>query len=117
MMNIYPPANVSGQFKVDDRYPRNMWTMGKITETHPGRDATRKRKHYLGDFDDMNSPIKARKLLSIAQNQQKKLKMKIKNDERKTKKLGKKLFTLKRMLSDLKKKRQETEPATNVLKV
>ncbi|GBN79620.1 hypothetical protein AVEN_240820-1 [Araneus ventricosus] len=44
-MNICPPTNVSGKFKVndvvlvhDDRYPRNMWTMGKIIETHPGRD-------------------------------------------------------------------------------
>ncbi|GBL70732.1 hypothetical protein AVEN_62960-1, partial [Araneus ventricosus] len=44
-MNICLPANVSGQFKVDDvvlihdnRCPRNMWTMGKIIETHPGRD-------------------------------------------------------------------------------
>ncbi|GBM77303.1 hypothetical protein AVEN_13350-1 [Araneus ventricosus] len=57
--------------------------------------ATRKRKHYLGDFDDddMNSPTKARKLLSIAQSQQKKWKMKIKNAERKTKRLEKKLFT------------------------
>ncbi|GBM17793.1 hypothetical protein AVEN_28059-1 [Araneus ventricosus] len=66
--------------------------------------ATRKRKHYLGDFDDddMNSPTKARKLLSIAQSQQKKWKMKIKNAERKTKRLEKKLFTLTEMLSDLK---------------
>ncbi|GBN86693.1 NADH dehydrogenase [ubiquinone] iron-sulfur protein 2, mitochondrial, partial [Araneus ventricosus] len=44
-MNICPPTNVSGKFKVndvvlvhDDRYPRYMWTMGKIIETHPGRD-------------------------------------------------------------------------------
>ncbi|GBN86353.1 hypothetical protein AVEN_200628-1 [Araneus ventricosus] len=44
-MNVCPPANVSGQFKVDDvvlvhddRYPRNMWTMGTIIETHPRRD-------------------------------------------------------------------------------
>ncbi|GBL73950.1 hypothetical protein AVEN_230884-1 [Araneus ventricosus] len=44
-LNICPPTNVSSQFKVDDvvlvhgyRYPRNMWTMGKIIETHPGRD-------------------------------------------------------------------------------
>ncbi|GBO13424.1 hypothetical protein AVEN_70941-1 [Araneus ventricosus] len=81
--------------------------------------ATRKRKHYLGDFDDddMNSPTKARKLLSIAQSQQKKWKMKIKNAERKTKRLEKKLFTLTEMLSDLKKKRLATEPAANVLKV
>ncbi|GBO09442.1 hypothetical protein AVEN_12250-1 [Araneus ventricosus] len=79
----------------------------------------RKRKHYLGDFDDddMNSPTKARKLLSIAQSQQKKWKMKIKNAERKTKRLEKKLFTLTEMLSDLKKKRLATEPAANVLKV
>ncbi|GBM17523.1 hypothetical protein AVEN_198026-1 [Araneus ventricosus] len=44
-MNICPPTNVPGKFKVndvvlvhDDRHPRNMWTMGKIIETHPGRD-------------------------------------------------------------------------------
>lgn len=65
----------------------------------------------------MNSPTKARKLLSIAQSQQKKWKMKIKNAERKTKRLEKKLFTLTEMLSDLKKKRLATEPAANVLKV
>ncbi|GBN30565.1 hypothetical protein AVEN_249018-1, partial [Araneus ventricosus] len=78
---------------------------------------TRKRKHYLGDFDadDMNSPKKARKLLSIAQSQQKKLK--IKNAERKTKRLEEKLFTLTAMISDLKKKRLATEPAADVLKV
>ncbi|GBM48047.1 hypothetical protein AVEN_34374-1 [Araneus ventricosus] len=73
---------------------------------------TRKRKHYLGDFDDdMNSPTKACKLLSIAQSQQK-----IINAERKTKSLEKKLFTLKEMLSDLKKKRLATEPADNIFK-
>ncbi|GBL83662.1 hypothetical protein AVEN_132593-1 [Araneus ventricosus] len=81
-----------------------------------GGIAAGKRKHYLGDFDDddMNSPTKARKLLSIAQSQQKKLK--IKNAKRKTKRLEKKLFTFKEMLSDLKKKRLATEPAANVLK-
>ncbi|GBM21283.1 hypothetical protein AVEN_149869-1 [Araneus ventricosus] len=53
--------------------------------------ATRKRKHYLGDFDDddMNSPTKAHKLLSIAQSQQKKWKMKIKKCREKNQEVGK----------------------------
>ncbi|GFR20223.1 integrase catalytic domain-containing protein, partial [Trichonephila clavata] len=44
-MNICPPSKVTCQFKVDDvllihddRFPRNLWSMGKIIETYTGRD-------------------------------------------------------------------------------
>lgn len=44
-MNLCPPTKVSNLFEVDDvvlvhdhRFPRNMWTMGKVTEIYPGRD-------------------------------------------------------------------------------
>ncbi|XP_035226631.1 uncharacterized protein LOC118198964, partial [Stegodyphus dumicola] len=44
-VNLCPPTKVSGQFNVndvvlvhDDRLPRNLWTLGKIIETYPGRD-------------------------------------------------------------------------------
>ncbi|GFR24024.1 integrase catalytic domain-containing protein [Trichonephila clavata] len=44
-MNICPPTKVTCQFKVDDvvlihddRFPRNLWSMGKIIESYTGRD-------------------------------------------------------------------------------
>ncbi|GFR09540.1 integrase catalytic domain-containing protein [Trichonephila clavata] len=43
--DICPPSKVTCQFKVDDvvlihdnRFPRNLWSMGKIIETYTGRD-------------------------------------------------------------------------------
>ncbi|GBN16313.1 hypothetical protein AVEN_221889-1 [Araneus ventricosus] len=57
-MNICPPTNVPGKFKVndvvlvhDDRHPRNMWTMGKIIETHPGRDGSLTKEPIKKDKD------------------------------------------------------------------
>ncbi|GFR03274.1 integrase catalytic domain-containing protein [Trichonephila clavata] len=42
---IDPPSKVTCQFKVDDvvlihddRFPRNLWSMGKIIGTYTGRD-------------------------------------------------------------------------------
>lgn len=80
---------------------------------------SRKRKHYLGDFneDDMNSPRKARKLLLVAQNESKSLRKKIKKIKDKNNRLEKRVFTLKEMIVQLKKKRLVSQPAVNILEV
>ncbi|GFS69854.1 HTH_Tnp_Tc3_2 domain-containing protein [Trichonephila clavipes] len=61
-MNVCPPTKVTCQFKVDDivlihddRFPSNMWSMGKITETYTGRDVYRLILYKMYSDDSTSS--------------------------------------------------------------
>lgn len=78
-----------------------------------------KRKFYLGDFkeDDLASPTKAKKVLTLANENVRTYRKKIKYLKQKNSRLKKRITSLKEVLNEIKKKSLITDSASKILEV
>ncbi|CAL1284430.1 unnamed protein product [Larinioides sclopetarius] len=81
--------------------------------------ANRKKFRYIGDFEekDMESPTKARKLLSLAKSHNEISRKKIQELRRRNRSLVKKVLTLEEIIRKMKKKALISDSAGSVLKL
>ncbi|CAL1276266.1 unnamed protein product [Larinioides sclopetarius] len=98
--------------------PRHAQPQCNRIPTKPVVSANRKKFRYIGDFEekDMESPTKARKLLSLAKSHNEISRKKIQELRRRNRSLVKKVLTLEEIIRKMKKKALISDSAGSVLK-